>query len=176
MNATPSRFRRLAGTLTRHAARVLPSAPSSWAQAMRHELAYIADDKAALRWAFGCMLASYKARFMQRTRLSPRTAWRQIATSAALMLLIGLALQEHAASQTEPPPPAFNEQTCDLPDASPELRLRPRCGPCDAKFGNKNGTKIDTKIAADFINHPTHDVDASCADRAAPIPVLPKRQ
>src|SRR5215470_3316195 len=130
MNATPSRFRRLADTLTRHAARVLPSAPSSWAQAMRHELDYIADDKAALRWAFGCMLASYKARFMQRPRLSPRAAWRQIATSAALMLLIGLALQEHAASQTEPPQPAF-ETTCDLPDASPGLRLRPQCDPCD---------------------------------------------
>src|SRR5262249_23930460 len=99
-------------------------------------------------------------------------AWRQIATSAALMLLIGLALQEHAASQTEPPRPAVNEPTCDLPDASPELRLGPRCGPCDAK----NGTKMDTKIAADFIDQSTQDVDTSCADRAAPIPVLPKRQ
>ena len=168
MNAASNRLRRLAVTLARHATWVLPSAPSSWAQAMRHELDYIADDKAALRWAFGCMLASYKARFMQRPRLSPRAAWRQIATSAALMLLIGLALQEHAASQTEPPRPAFNEPTCDLPDASPELRLPLRCGPCDAKVGVKIGT--------DLIDHPTHDVDTSCADRTAPIPVLPKRQ
>src|SRR4051812_44884542 len=66
MNAAPSRFRRWAVTLARHAAQVLPSAPSSWAQAMRHELDYIADDRAALRWAFGCMLASYKARYMHR--------------------------------------------------------------------------------------------------------------
>src|SRR5215470_6670186 len=139
MNATPSRLRRLADTLARHAARVLPSAPSSWAQAMRHELDYITDDKAALRWAFGCLLASYKARFTQRPRLSPRAAWRQIATSGALMLLIGLALQEHAASQTEPPRPAFDETTCDLPDVSPEIRLRPRCSPCDAKIGGKIG-------------------------------------
>src|SRR5215475_2080245 len=119
-NAAPSRFRRLADTLARHAARVLPSAPSSWAQAMRHELDYIADDRAALRWAFGCMLASYQARLMRRPRLSPRVTWRHVATSGALMLLIGLALQEHAASQTEPPRPAVDETTCDLPAVSPE--------------------------------------------------------
>jgi len=128
MNAAPSRFRRLAVTLARHAARVLPGAPSSWAQAMRHELDYIADDSAALRWAFGCMLASYKARFVHRPRLSLRAAWRQLATSGALMLLIGLALQEHAGGQTEPPQPAFDETTCDLPGVSPELRPRLRCG------------------------------------------------
>src|SRR5205085_11095103 len=64
MNAASGRFRRWAVTLASHAARVLPGVPSSWAQAMRHELDYITDDKAALRWAFGCILASYKARFM----------------------------------------------------------------------------------------------------------------
>jgi pimeloyl-ACP methyl ester carboxylesterase len=128
MNAAPSRFRRLAVTLARHAARVLPGASSSWAQAMRHELDYITDDTAALRWAFGCMLASYKARFMRRPRFSPRAAWRHVATSGALMLLIGLALQEHAGGQTEPPLPAFDETTCDLPGVAPELRPRLRCG------------------------------------------------
>jgi pimeloyl-ACP methyl ester carboxylesterase len=44
------------------------------------------------------------------------------------MLLIGLALQEHAGGQTEPPQPAFNETTCNLPGASPEIRMRLRCG------------------------------------------------
>jgi hypothetical protein len=164
MNAAPNRLRRLAAALARHATWMLPSAPSSWAQAMRHELHYITDDKAALRWAFGCMLASYKARFMHRPRLSPRIAWRHIATSGALMLLIGLALQEHAASQTEPPQPAFDETPCGLPAVSPEIRSRVRCDPCGAK------------IAADFIDHPAQELDTSCTNRTAPIPFLPKRR
>ncbi len=126
MNAAPGRSRRLAVTLARHAAWMLPSAPSSWAQAMRHELDYIADDSAALRWAFGCMLASYKARLTQW--FNPRPAWRHVATSGALMLLIGLALQERAGGQTEPPRPGFDETTCDLPGVSPEIRPRLRCG------------------------------------------------
>jgi hypothetical protein len=171
MNAAPSRFRRWAIALARHAAWVLPSAPSSWAQAMQHELAYIADDKAALRWALGCLLASYKARLTHRPRSSPRAAWRQVATSAALMLLIGLALQEHAASQTEPPRPAVDDTTCDLPNLpsdlpsmSPERHPRLRCGPCGAR------------ITADFTDHPAQKPDTSCADRPAPVPFLPKHR
>jgi hypothetical protein len=164
MNAASGRFRRWAVTLASHAARVLPGVPSSWAQAMRHELDYITDDKAALRWAFGCILASYKARFMHRPRLSPWATWRHVATSAALMLLIGLALQEHAASQTEPPRPAFEETPCDLPAVSAETRPRLRCDPCGAK------------IAADFIDHPAQQLDTSCTDRTAPIPFLLKHQ
>jgi|SRR5262245_26215079 len=149
MNAAPSRFRRLAVSLARHAAWLLPSA--LWAQAMRHELDYIADDKAALRWAFGCMLASYQARFLHRPWLSAR-AWRRVATSGALMLMTGLALQEHAASQTEPPRPATNETTCDLPRVSPELR------------------------PPEFIKQSAHEPDTSCTDRTAPIPLLPERR
>jgi len=164
MNAAPSRFRRLALALAKHAARVLPSAPSSWAQAMRHELDYIADDKAALRWAFGCMLASYKAKLLRRQRLSPRVTWRHVAASGALMLFIGLALQEHAASQTEPPRPAVNETPCDLAGPSPEIRPRLRCDPCGGK------------IAAEAIDHPAQEPDTSCTDRTAPISSVPKRR
>jgi pimeloyl-ACP methyl ester carboxylesterase len=127
MNAAPSKLRRLAVALAKHAASVLPGAPS-WAQAMRHELDYIADDSVALRWALGCMLASYKARLTHRPRFNPRAAWRQVATSGALMLVIGLALQEHAGGQTEPPRPAFDETTCDLPGVLPDIRARLRCG------------------------------------------------
>jgi hypothetical protein len=162
MNAAPTRSRRLAVTLARHAARVLPGA--TWAQAMRHELDYIADDKAALRWAFGCMLASYKFRFTHRPRLSPRVTWRQLATSGALMLLIGLALQEHAASQTEPPRPAFNETTCDLPGGSPGLRPRLRCRPCG------------TTHVPESIEQSAHEPQTSCTDRTAPTPLLPERR
>ena len=162
MKAAPSAFRRLAVTLAKHAAWVLRSAPSSWADAMRHELDYIADDSAALRWAFGCTLASYKARFTHRPRFSARAAWRHVATSGALMLVIGLALQEHAGGQTEPPRPAFDETTCDLPDVSPELRARLRCGPCRVN------------IAGDFMDQSAQDT--SCTDQSAPTPFLPKRR
>ena len=163
MNATPSQLRRLAATLARHAALMLPGPPTSWAQAMRHELDYIADDSAALRWALGCLLTSYKARLTHRLRSSPRAAWRHVATSGALMLLIGLALQEHAASQTEPPQPAFDETICDLPAASPEIRSRLRCDPCGAR------------IAAGLIDHPAQELDTSCSDPTVPIPFVPKR-
>jgi hypothetical protein len=164
MNAAPSQLRRLALTLARHAAWMLPGLSSSWAQAMRHELDYIADDSTALRWALGCLLTSYKARLTHRLRSSRRVGWRHVATSGALMLLIGLALQEHAASQTEPPRPAFDETICDLPAVSPAIRPRLRCDLCGAR------------IAADFIDHPAQELDTSCTDRTAPIPFVPKRR
>ena len=42
-----------------HAANVLPESRSDWAQAMNNELEHVEDDFAALRWATGCILASY---------------------------------------------------------------------------------------------------------------------
>jgi pimeloyl-ACP methyl ester carboxylesterase len=128
MNALPSRWRRWAVKLAQHASWVLPGARSPWADAMRRELDYIADDSAALRWALGCVLASYRARLTHPPCLRARAAWRQVATSGALMLLIGLALQGNAGGQTELPRPAFDETTCDLPGVAPELRARLRCG------------------------------------------------
>ena len=133
MNAASSRWRRLAVKLAQHAARILPGAGSPWADAMRHEIDYIDDDPAALRWALGCILASYKARLTHRQNFSARgfsarATWRHVATSSVLMLLIGLALQENAGGQTQPPRPAFDETSCDLPGVSPEIRPRLRCG------------------------------------------------
>jgi pimeloyl-ACP methyl ester carboxylesterase len=126
MNAGPGRWRRLAVRLAQHASWVLPGSRSPWADAMRRELDYIGDDAAALRWAFGCILASYRARLAHRPSFGARTAWRQVATGGVLMLLIGLALQANAGSQTEPP--AFDETACDLPGLSPEIGPRLRCG------------------------------------------------
>jgi hypothetical protein len=51
--------RRMSLKLMEHAARVLPSARSLWAEAMQHELHHIESDLRALTWAFGCVLASY---------------------------------------------------------------------------------------------------------------------
>ncbi len=42
-----------------HTANVLPKSRSDWAQAMTNELEHVEGDFAALRWATGCVLASY---------------------------------------------------------------------------------------------------------------------
>jgi len=58
--ATPTR--RLADSLVRYAARVIPGVLGHWAQAMQNELAYVADDREALRWATGCVGSAHAAR------------------------------------------------------------------------------------------------------------------
>jgi hypothetical protein len=123
--------RRLAAKLCRHAAAVLPDA-SPWAQAMRCELDYITDDGAALDWAFGCLLASYRTVLTARAaaglgRLrrfflarNPALLLRHAALSCALMLAIGLALLDNAGGQT-PPPPVLDETACDRADKGADL-------------------------------------------------------
>jgi hypothetical protein len=54
--------RRLAQALARHAVRVMPSALAQWARAIGNELAYLTDDRAALRWALGGVGAAYRIR------------------------------------------------------------------------------------------------------------------
>jgi hypothetical protein len=88
---------------------------------MRRELDYIEDDRAALCWALGCVLASYKARLAAWAGFRTRAVLRHAATSGAVMLLIGLALLENAGGQTEPPRPAVDETTCDRPDVSADI-------------------------------------------------------
>src|SRR6266852_1981894 len=136
MNVLLGWSRRLAVKLAQHASWVLPGARTPWAEAMRRELDYIEDDPAALRWAFGCVLASYKARLASPLPTLPRmrgrvgrvAGWRHAATSGILMLVIGFALLENAGGQTEPPRPNFNETMCDLPNVSLDIRPRLRCG------------------------------------------------
>lgn len=53
-------LRRLARQLTRHAANMLPESRAEWSQAMKNELEHIEGDLDALRWATGCVLASYR--------------------------------------------------------------------------------------------------------------------
>ena len=127
MNAAPSRWRRLAARLVQHASWVLPGT-GPWADAMRHELDYIADDAAALRWALGGLLASYRVRLVQLRCFSARVSLRYVGTIGVLLLVIGLALEGHASGQTEPVQPVFDETACDLPGVSPEIRPRLRCG------------------------------------------------
>ncbi len=62
MTGRPSLPRRIALALMEHAAWVLPSARAPWAKAMQHELPQIENDLEALRWAGGCLFASYVER------------------------------------------------------------------------------------------------------------------
>src|SRR5947207_5513105 len=119
-------WRKLAVALVQHAPRVLPGAGSPWAETMRRELDYIGEDPAALRWALDCILASYKARLIQRPRFSAQAVGRHAATIG--VLVFGLALLGNASGQTKPSPPSFDETNCDLPGVSPEIRPRLRCG------------------------------------------------
>jgi pimeloyl-ACP methyl ester carboxylesterase len=91
---------------------------------MRRELEYIGDDAETLRWAFGCIVASYRIRLTHRLRAP--VGWRYVGITGALMLLIGLALQENG--QTQPLGPALEETNCDLPNVPPEIGPRLRCG------------------------------------------------
>jgi pimeloyl-ACP methyl ester carboxylesterase len=127
MTAAPRRWRRLAIKLARHASWVLPDT-GPWADAMRHELDHIADDTAALLWAYGCLLASYRARLTQLRCIGARVSLRYVGTTGVLLLAVGLVLGGHASGQTEPLRPVFDETACDLPGVSPAIRPRLRCG------------------------------------------------
>jgi hypothetical protein len=147
----------IAMKLAQHASSVLPGARSPWAEAMRRELDYIEDDAAALRWALGCVLASYKARLAFRSVFSTRTVWWRAAMSGVLMLFIGFALLENAGGQTEPPRPVVSETTCGPPNIGPTL-------------------SSDTVAIPRDIDHSAQAPDASCADRSAPSRFPPKYQ
>jgi hypothetical protein len=62
---------RVARRLLRHAAKVLPPSREHWADAMAAELAHIPDSAAALKWALGCVFASYSERIQDMTAVKP---------------------------------------------------------------------------------------------------------
>jgi len=112
MSGMSSRWRRIAVRMAWHAAWVLPGARSDWAAAMRSELDYIAADRAALRWALGCVSASYAARLAALARSCARVAVRPVLAMGTL-LFIALALG-HASDQTRASPPVT--PSCERPD------------------------------------------------------------
>lgn len=73
MNAAPGLTRLMAHALAHHAARGLPFERTAWAEPMRQEVDAIEDDLAALRWAAGCVVATYSERIttMSLAPLSP---------------------------------------------------------------------------------------------------------
>lgn len=106
--------RGIAIRIVRHAAWVLPGARSDWAAAMRSELDYVADDRAAMRWALGCVSASYAARLAAVARSCGRAVLRPVLAMGTL-LFIALALG-HASDQTRASPPVIQERSCARPD------------------------------------------------------------
>jgi hypothetical protein len=104
MSAMPGRWRRIAMLLAQHASRVLPrarSARSPWAEAMRRELDYIEDDRAALHWAIGCVTASYTAQLVVALRFCGRLLSRPL-LAAGMLLSVALALA-HANDMAKRP-------------------------------------------------------------------------
>ena len=59
MSARIPLLRRIAFRLIDHAGKILPPSHAIWAQAMKHELHHIEGDLEGLRWAAGCVIASY---------------------------------------------------------------------------------------------------------------------
>jgi hypothetical protein len=93
MNARASLVRRLAFALIAHAADVLPPVRSPWGEAMKHELDHIEGDVEALRWAAGCVIASYLERGGRKMNQSFGTIVRKPSAFLPLaMSLTALAL------------------------------------------------------------------------------------
>lgn len=59
---------RIAHALAAHALRVSDTHHAEWARAMFHEQQHLAPDAAALSWALGCLLVSYRGRLRAMMR------------------------------------------------------------------------------------------------------------
>jgi hypothetical protein len=86
---------------------------------MRHEIAYIENDAAALRWAVGCVSASYAARLAALAQRYWRVSPGPVVAGSAL-LLMAMALQGHASDEASPP--ARDQTDCERPAMAPEIQ------------------------------------------------------
>jgi hypothetical protein len=154
MSRMSNACRRMAVRMARHATWVLPGGRPDWAAAMRSELDYIADDRAALRWALGCVSASYAARLVALARSCGRAVLRPVLAMGTL-LFIALALG-HASDQARSAPPVSQETSCQRPDTPADngaaagivLRHEPSEG--------RSGTPEDRSQSIDRSCQPAH--------------------
>ena len=72
MNKRRSVARHFATRLAAHAEKALPRSRTDWASAMRNEVDHISGDHAALKWALGCLFASYTERMRTMIAGNPR--------------------------------------------------------------------------------------------------------
>ena len=101
MSTIPQQGRKIALVLAEHALQIMPRTRSPWAEAMRRELDYIEDDRAALRWAIGSVAASYAAQFVVVLRFCGRMLSRPL-LAAGMLLSVALALA-HATDLAKQP-------------------------------------------------------------------------
>ncbi|HEY3679982.1 MAG TPA: hypothetical protein VGL45_14785 [Bradyrhizobium sp.] len=135
MSVKQRRSRRIAVMLARHAARTLPLARSSWAEAMWRELAYIKDDRAALHWAIGCVMASYKMQIVGWLRFCGRVLSRPI-LAGGMLLSIALALAH--ASDLGNKPDCAQAATVEI-NVEPSPASNPLCA--DARQSHRSTAK-----------------------------------
>jgi hypothetical protein len=74
VNARAGWHRRIATRVARHALRILPAQYSAWGDAMLAETESIDEDDAALAWAVGCLVASYRKRIESMSSGIPKVA------------------------------------------------------------------------------------------------------
>jgi hypothetical protein len=92
MKARASLVRRLAFALIAHAANVLPPLRSPWGEAMKHELDHIEGDVEALRWAAGCVIASYLERGGRKMNQSFGKSFGTIVRKPSAFLPLAMSL------------------------------------------------------------------------------------
>lgn len=96
MKGHDSMMRRIATKLAAHAAKILPDHRSEWAQAITNEIEHLPDDRAALRWSLGCLLAGYKERMhamnMRHLQVSGWLLGIEMLLCFAPMSFLGLAV------------------------------------------------------------------------------------
>jgi hypothetical protein len=89
-------LRRIATALLDHAASIMPSHRSAWAEAMKREIHHIERDREALTWALGAVVAGY----LERTRLSSAIQAPGVRLFLALFICAQAADQMFATALT----------------------------------------------------------------------------
>ena len=118
---------RLVVWLLQHAMWVMPPACSTWAEAIRCEFEHIKDQPDALAWVVGCAVASYRSRLADVWQRHLGQYKSRAAACGVLAIVIGTTLVNRACGQT-PPPPKFTDTACNLPNTTPDIQPRLRCG------------------------------------------------
>jgi len=108
MTTRATRTRRLADSLVRYAATVMPGVLGHWAQAMQNELPYVTDDREALRWAISCARSAHAARLRHLYLLdipTVRAAGVMLAAFCAFEIMFATVMtvtyRLHAVGMTE---------------------------------------------------------------------------
>ncbi len=84
--------RKLATSMARYAAGLLPQPRAEWGEAMRNEVDHIASDFKAMTWATGCVVAAFFERNADRSQTFAKIVKRPSAFLPLAMSLVALAV------------------------------------------------------------------------------------